>query len=75
MKNRAGKYGFLFVVYASLATPAFAYLDGATGSIILQGLIGAMATGLVYYRLFTAKAKALFARVLGKAPADERGGE
>jgi hypothetical protein len=57
----------LFAVYASLSAPAFAYLDGATGSIILQATIGAIATGLVYYRLFTARAKAFFGRILGKA--------
>lgn len=74
MTRRALQSGFLFAVYASLSAPAHAYLDGATGSIILQGIIGAVATGAVYYRLFTAKAKALFARVTGR-PAGEAGPE
>ncbi len=75
MTKRALKYGFLLAAYGSLSAPAYAYLDGATGSIILQGIIGAAATGLVYYRLFTAKAKALLARVTGRAATDERGAE
>jgi hypothetical protein len=69
MTRRALKKAVLFAVYASLTSPAYAYLDGATGSIILQALIGTTATGLIYYRMFTAKAKTLWARVSGKAPA------
>ena len=59
----------LFGVYASLSSPAFAYLDGATGSIILQAAIGLFATWMVYYRLFKEKARAFLGRFSGKAPA------
>ena len=70
--NRPVRLAILLVVYGSLSAPAYAYLDGATGSIILQGLIGGAATALVYYRMFTARAKALLARIAGRAP-DETG--
>ena len=48
--------------YAALATPALAYIDGATGSIILQSIIGAVATLLMFGRLIIAKVKTFFAR-------------
>jgi len=67
MNIRGLKYGFLFAVYVSLSAPAFAYLDGATGSILLQAAIGAVTTWLVYYRMFTTKAKAFIGRIVGKA--------
>ena len=70
--TRTIRIATLFAVYASLTSPAYAYLDGATGSILLQGLIGAAATSLVYYRMFTAKAKALLARIAGRT-SDEPG--
>ena len=69
--TRSVRLAVLFAVYASLRAPAYAYLDGATGSIILQGIIGAVTTWFVYYRMFTARAKALLARITGKA-SDER---
>lgn len=40
-----------------MAAPAFAYLDGATGSMILQALIGGTATAMVFGRSYIAKAK------------------
>lgn len=66
MNIRGLRYGFLFAVYVSLSAPAFAYLDGATGSILLQAAIGAITTWLVYYRMFTARAKAFIGRLAGK---------
>ena len=69
--TRSIRLAILFAVYSSLSAPAYAYLDGATGSILLQAIIGAVTSWLVYYRLFTAKAKALLAKVTGKS-SDER---
>lgn len=73
MNIRGLKYGFLFAVYVSLSAPAFAYLDGATGSILLQAAIGAVTTWLVYYRMFTTKAKAFIGRFTGKAQSGSGG--
>ena len=62
MQYRAIEMGLLAVVYASLSTPAYAYLDAATGSIILQAVIGAVATSMLFARLYIAKIKAFFSR-------------
>ena len=40
--------------------PAHAYLDPATGSILLQGLIAGVAGALVVVRLYWARVKAFF---------------
>ena len=60
----------LFAVYASLASPAYAYLDPATGSIALQALIGAVATWIMYSRMFAAKVKGFFRREKGPGAPD-----
>ena len=56
-----GRYAALFLTYVCLSTPAFAYLDGATASIVLQAIIGGVATWMVYSRSLVAKGKAFFA--------------
>ena len=60
----------LFVVYASLTSPAYAYLDPATGSIALQALIGAVATWIMYSKMFAAKVKGFFRREKGSGASD-----
>ena len=40
--------------------PAHAYLDPATGSILLQGLIAGVAGAVVVLRLYWARVKAFF---------------
>jgi len=62
MKKSATAYLALGAVYSSLSSPAFAYLDGATGSMILQAIIGGTATVAVVGRNYIAKIKQLFAR-------------
>lgn len=44
------------------ATPAHAYLDAGTGSIMLQAIVGAVATALMFGRLYLARIKGLFVR-------------
>jgi len=53
-----------------LATPAtaYAYLDPGTGSILLQGLIAAVAAGLAIGRMYWAKLKAFFKGDAAKPP-------
>lgn len=65
MNKSLARFALLFGAYASLSTPAHAYLDPATGSIALQALIGAVATWVMYSKMFAAKAKTFFLR-LGK---------
>jgi hypothetical protein len=52
----------LFGVYVSLSSPAYAYLDPATGSIAVQAIIGAVATWIMYSKMFARKAKNFVAR-------------
>ena len=52
----------LFAIYASFSAPAHAYLDPATGSIIVQAIIGAVATWLLYTRAFMAQVRAFFSK-------------
>ena len=61
--NRAA---ILFAFYASFSSPAYAYLDPATGSILLQALIGVAATWVMYSKMFAAKAKGFFAKIMGR---------
>jgi hypothetical protein len=68
MTDRFGRMVALFALYTSLSSPAFAYLDPATGSIILQAIVGAVGTWLVYSRMFLAKSKTFFGRITGKKP-------
>jgi hypothetical protein len=49
-------------LYAVSISDAFAYLDPGTGSIIIQGIIGAVAGGLVVGRMYWHKFKSFFAR-------------
>ncbi|HEY8381867.1 MAG TPA: hypothetical protein VIL09_06945 [Microvirga sp.] len=49
-------------VYALSMGDAFAYLDPGTGSIIVQGIIGAIAGGLVIGKMYWYKLKNLFSR-------------
>ena len=57
-------------IYAVTMGDAFAYLDPGTGSIIIQGIIGAIAGGLVVGRMYWHKFKSLFSRAKpdGAAP-------
>ena len=48
------------VFSVGFVTPALAYLDPGTGSILLQGLFAAVVGGLVTIKLYWAKVKSLF---------------
>ena len=63
MKLRA----FFAVALASVAfsTPAHAYLDPGTGSILLQGLLGAIAAATVAVGAFWTRAKLFLFRLTG----------
>lgn len=47
---------------AGIATPAYAYLDPATGSIILQGIVAAFAAAAATGRFWWHRVKSLFTR-------------
>ena len=66
MMNRTQFISILAFLGAGLcyATPAFAYLDPGTGSIILQGLIATIAGLLVAGRLYWERVKQFFAGLM-----------
>jgi hypothetical protein len=67
MKSRAARLASIFVIFAAMEAPALAYLDGATGSILLQAAIGLFASWMVYYRMFKEKARAFIGRLSGNS--------
>ena len=51
-----------FCAMLGVAAPAHAYLDPATGSIILQATIGAIASATLFFRSSLYRVKELFVR-------------
>lgn len=68
MKHRLPSLIILGAIYGSLSSPAEAYLDGATGSMVLQAIIGGVATAGVFGRHYIARIKGLFARDTAAKP-------
>ncbi len=61
----AGASNIILLIALMLnATPAYAYLDPGTGSVILQATIGALAAGAVVTKLYWHR----ILRFLGKPP-------
>lgn len=63
-----------FCTLLGLSAPAHAYLDPATGSIILQATIGAIAGGTLFLRTSLWRLKTMFA-FRGKSQAKTSDGE
>lgn len=61
----------LFGVLFSVSTPAYAYLDPATGSIIVQSLIAAVAGWAAYSRSFASRARDFFGRLVRRRDKSE----
>ena len=57
-KKTLGALAALFLIGST--TPAFAYLDPGTASVIIQGAIGTVAAGLVLIRVYWYKLKDMF---------------
>jgi len=58
----------IFILF--LNNKAFAYLDPGTGSIILQGIVGAIAAGASYCAIYWQRIKNFFNRKLKKKKKD-----
>ena len=60
----------LTMAYVADAGMAHAYIDPGTGSILLQGIVGGVATFLVVIRMYGAKAKRMYLSYMGREPAE-----
>lgn len=56
----------LFFLILFISTPAMAYIDPATGSIILSAIIGAFAATLFYIKNYFSKIKNFFVKIKKK---------
>ena len=56
------KYLCLIVGLISYTSPAYAYLDPGTGSILLQGLIAGIAMTMAFLSIYWQKVKAFFVK-------------
>ncbi len=54
--------GLIFFSAIGIASPAYAYLDPGTGSMLVQMLLGGVAGALVIGKLYWHRIKALFGR-------------
>ncbi len=72
----ARQSGFVFAiataVFLAWHNPAHAYLDPGTGSMILQGIIGAVVGGLVALKLYWARLKTFFSSHRARRSAENR---
>lgn len=57
--------------FTAMTTPAFAYLDPGTGSMILQAIIGALAVAGVAVSTFWSRIKAFFASTFSRKKGDQ----
>ena len=52
----------LFALLISFSSPAYAYLDPATGSIIVQSVIAAVASWVTYSKVFASRVREYLGR-------------
>ena len=57
---RSHRMAMLVVLVVCSVQPAYAYLDPGTGSLILQGLIAAVAGAMVYAGMYWRRIKSFF---------------
>jgi hypothetical protein len=65
------RWALLFATYVTFSSPAYAYLDPATGSIAVQVIIGAVATWLMYSKMYAAKAKSFILKLVRRQRAQD----
>ena len=64
MNTSISNLKFLFLIFGliSYTSPAYAYLDPATGSMLVQGLIGGAAVVMSFLSIYWQKVKAFFGK-------------
>ena len=75
MKHMTESLGLLTFLIVFHSPAAFAYLDPGTGSLILQGLIAAIAGSLLTVKLYWYKLKGFWQRLLHRNDTSEHSGE
>ena len=56
------KFLYLTIGLISYASPAYAYLDPGTGSMLVQGLIGGIAVVMSFFSIYWQKVKTFFSK-------------
>ena len=74
MKNQLLILAYLLLAVVTSASPAYAYLDPGTGSMILQGLLGGLAAGAAVIGIYWQKVKAFFGRTRARSAVQESEG-
>ena len=64
MSTSVSNLKFLFLIFSliSYTSPAYAYLDPGTGSMLVQGLIGGVAVVMSFLSIYWQKVKAFFSK-------------
>ena len=64
MNTSVSNVKFLFLIFGliSYTSPAYAYLDPGTGSMLVQGLIGGIAVVMSFLSIYWQKVKAFFSK-------------
>ena len=64
MNTPVSNLKFLFLIFGliSYTSPAYAYLDPGTGSMLVQGLIGGVAVVMSFLSIYWQKVKAFFVK-------------
>ena len=64
MNTSVSNLKFLFLIFSLIAytSPAYAYLDPGTGSMLIQGLIGGLAVVMSFLSIYWQKVKAFFGK-------------
>lgn len=52
-----------FAILVTISSPAYAYLDPATGAIIVQSVIAVVASWVAYSKLFASRTREFFGRL------------
>ena len=72
MNTSISNLKFLFLIFSliSYTSPAYAYLDPGTGSMLVQGLIGGVASAMAFLSIYWQKVKAFFGKEKEKEDTD-----
>lgn len=65
-------YAIIFLTMFFTPTPAFAYFDPGTGSLLIQALVGSVAFVAMFWRQFKAYISRIFSGNTDNASSDEQ---